>query len=242
MFRWAITFFLASFGVLLLGVPTAIIGIWDRSRRAVAWGSNTWGRWVIGASGCRLIIKGSEHTEGGQAKFYVGNHQSALDIPAVLVALEGRVNFLAKRSLFDIPVFGWVLRLNGYVPLSRKNARKDHARLQNMLVGLNRRPVSFCVFPEGTRSKDGQMLPFSRGALKICKRSGLAVVPFSISGSLAAHARGRFFVYPGDIHLTFSKPIPVETVESLDAMQLHEIVVREVAAGLEAHAMVKKDG
>ncbi len=242
MIRWAITFFLASFGVLILGVPTAIIGIVDRSRRAVAWGSFVWGKWVIGASGCRLVIKGYENTNDGQAKFYVGNHQSALDIPAVLVALDGRVNFLAKRSLFDIPVFGWVLRLNGYVPLSRKNARKDHVRLQHMLTNLSRRPVSFCVFPEGTRSKDGQLLPFRRGALKICKRSGLPVVPFSISGSLAAHARGRFLVTPGDIQLTFGKPVPAALVESMDAGELHDVVVREVAAGLEAHASSHNDG
>jgi len=240
MIRWVVTFFLASFGVLALGVPTAIIGIFDRSRRAVAWGSYVWAKLVIGASGCRLMIRGYEYTNDGQAKFYVGNHQSALDIPAILVALDGRVNFLAKRSLFDIPVFGWVLRLNGYVPLSRKNARKDHARLVNMLADLNRRPVSYCVFPEGTRSIDGQLLPFSRGALKICKRSGLSVVPFSISGSLAAHARGQFLVTPGDIELTFGKPIPAELVESMDPGQLHDTVVQEVKAGLGKHAFYEK--
>ncbi len=236
MFRWAVTFFLASVGVLLFGVPTAIIGLFDRSRRALAWGANAWGKLIMRASGCRLVIKGYEHVHDGEPKFFVGNHQSALDIPVMLVALGGRVSFLAKRSLFDIPVFGWVLRLNGYVPLNRKNARKDHARLVRMLEDLARHPISYCVFPEGTRSMDGQLLPFRRGALKICQRSGLAVVPFSINGSLAAHARGGFVVTPGEIQLTFAKPIPAEVVKSMDMQQLHDRVVDDVAAGLEAHA------
>jgi len=219
--------------MLVQGLPVFLLGVIYPSRKIVAWAARTWAHSMLGISGARLTIEGAAGLDDGRPRFFVGNHQSALDIPIIVAALGGDVRFMAKKSLFYIPIFGWVLSRYGFVPVDRTNARKAHGKLEQMIERLRKSPISFAAFPEGTRSRDGSLQPFRKGTLKICQRSGLPVVPFSIEGTLVVHHRDAFFhAYPGPVRLKFGKPITAEEIAEMAPGELYDRVRMTVARQL----------
>lgn len=216
----------------MIALPVFLAGLVYPARWLATWGSYLWSYSVLTAAGVRLTVEGTEQRPQGTSCFFVGNHQSALDIPILIVALRGRVRFLAKDSLFRIPIFGWALSRYEHVPIQRSRPRATLRRLAAMIDRIRRHPMSLVVFPEGTRSPDGRLLPFRMGAMKICQRAGLGVVPFSIDGSLAVHQRARFRVRPGSVRLVFAPPIPAGEVTAMTAGELHDRVREAMARGL----------
>ncbi len=211
------------------GVPLFAFGLIHRSRAAMASVAALWARGTLAICGVRLTIEGADRVPAGQAGFYVGNHQSALDIPIVISALNGDVRFMAKNTLFRFPVFGWVLWMYGFVPIHRARARITLDSLTRMYERVRRDPISLVVFPEGTRSEDGRLLPFRRGTMKICRRVGLPVVPFTIDGSHRVTPRDRIRAYPGPVRLTFGKPIPAVDAARMSNAELHDRVRQAIA-------------
>ncbi|MCH7704206.1 MAG: 1-acyl-sn-glycerol-3-phosphate acyltransferase [Planctomycetes bacterium] len=232
MFRAILVAVVSMTIVSTLCTLLAIAGLIYPSRRFCDFVSYVWSHYTLIVAGVRLSIEGSEHLAGGGPFFFVGNHQSALDIAIICEATRGDVRFLAKSSLFRIPVFGWDLRRYGYIPIDRKHPRETHRALTRMLSRMGRNPVSLVMFPEGTRSPDGEMLPFRQGAMKICQRAGLPIVPFSIQGTRAVLRRGVYKIRPGSVRLVFGKAIPADEVEAMTARALADRLWREVANGL----------
>lgn len=232
MFRALITALAMSLVVLVLGTAALLIGLIYPSRRVIAFASLVWSRVILFLAGVRLTIEGKERVADGIPRFFMGNHQSALDIPILLYALDGHVRFMAKDTLFRIPVFGWVLLRYGYAPIDRSSPRVTLRTLGRMLERLRRSPISLAVFPEGTRSSHGGLLTFRRGTMKVGQRSGLPIVPFSIEGSLAVYNRERFAANPGPVKLIFAEPIPPEEVAAMSTTELHDRVKAIVARQL----------
>lgn len=232
MFRAAVTALAMSLVVLVLGTSALVAGFVYPSRRFVAWVAVIWSRVILSLAGVRLTIEGKELVADRVPRFYMGNHQSALDIPILLLALNGHVRFMAKDALFRIPVFGWVLLRYGYAPIDRSSPRVTFRTIERMLERLRRDPVSIAVFPEGTRSSDGRLLTFRRGTMKVGQRSGLPVVPFSIEGSLAVYNRQRFAANPGPVKLIFAEPIPADEVTAMSTTELHDRVKETIARQL----------
>jgi len=210
-------------------IPVAVV---HSSRRLFAFWSRLWSRVILTLAGVRLTVQGRDHIADGEPSFFVGNHPSALDIPILFTALDGNIRFMAKKSLFRIPLFGYVLKRYGFIPIDREHPRAALLACEGMVEQLKRDPISFAVFPEGTRSPDGRLLPFRKGALRICLQSGLRVVPFSIDGSHRVYNRLRFRATPGPVTLTFGEPIAVEDVAAMSARELHDRVRRAVACQL----------
>jgi 1-acyl-sn-glycerol-3-phosphate acyltransferase len=221
-----------TLAVLVLGTAALLMGLVYPSRRVVAFAAVVWSRVILSLAGVRLTIEGKERVADRVPRFFMGNHQSALDIPILLLALDGYVRFMAKDTLFRIPVFGWVLLRYGYAPIDRSNPRVTLRTIEHMLERLRRDPISIAVFPEGTRSSDGRLLPFRRGTMKVGQRSGLPVVPFSIEGSLAVYSRDHFAANPGPVKLIFAAPIPVEEVAAMSTPELHDRVKATIARQL----------
>jgi len=224
MFRAALTALAMSLVVLVLGTFALLVGLIYPSRRVIAWVAVIWSRVILSLAGVRLAIEGKELVADRVPRFFMGNHQSALDIPILLVALEGHVRFMAKDALFRIPVFGWVIRRYGYAPIDRSSPRVALRTIERMLERLRRDPISIAVFPEGTRSSDGRLLTFRRGTMKVGQRSGLPIVPFTIDGSLAVYNRKRFAANPGPVKLIFAEPIPSDEVAAMTTTELHDRV------------------
>ena len=219
--------------VILLGGFALIVRAVHPSQRLMDSCSLFWARAVLLFSGVRLTIKGQEKAAGFTPAFFIGNHQSGLDIPIVICALEGHVRFLAKDSLFRIPLFGRVIRRHGFVPIDRQNVRRTLEALKHMIAVMHSNPISMTAFPEGTRSRDGRLLPFRRGTMKIAQRAGLPVVPFAIDGSILVHHPDRMLrTKPGPVTLTFAEPIPADQVVAMGQGELHGRVVSAIANAL----------
>lgn len=219
--------------VLLLGGIALIVGVFYPSQKVMAFCSRLWARAILRLAGVRLTIRGAERIADSAPCFYMGNHQSALDIPIMIHALRGNVRFMAKESLFRIPLFGWVIRRYGYIPIDRTNARRTLGTLDRMFATLRRNPISIAVFPEGTRSRDGMLLPFRRGTMKVAQQVGFSVVPFSIEGSInVLHPDRMLRLSPGPVTLSFADPIPVEVVAGLSAAELQVQTAQAVAKQL----------
>lgn len=217
---------------MFLGITLLVVGVVHPSRSLCAFAQLLLSRLILSTSGVRMTVEGTEAIPTGESVFFAGNHQSALDIPIISIALRGRVRFLAKRSLFRIPVFGWALWRYGHVAIDRTRPRATAARLDRMLEELARRPISFVVFPEGTRSRNGVLLPFRKGTMKICQRAGLAIVPFSIDGSGKVCRPNELRVRPGAIRIRFGTPIPADRVKTMAADELHDCLRARIAEGL----------
>lgn len=183
-------------------------------------------------TGARVIVEGRDRLDSDRSYYFVGNHQSALDIPILMLATGGDLRFMAKDTLFKLPVMGPAMRRCGYVPIDRSNARHTFRALQAALARMKDDPVSFAVFPEGTRTSDGRLLPFRRGALKIGLLSGMPVVPFTIDGAWRVNDRSRFDIRPGPIRIVFHDPISVQKLAEMDSTQLQKVVMRTIAQEL----------
>lgn len=232
MFRAIFVALVTAMLVVVIGTPVFILGLIYPARGFFAWPSFVWGRCILAACGVRLQIDGQADLGEPRPRFFVGNHQSALDIPVLIVALRGNVRFMAKESLFRIPILGWNLHRYDHVPIDRKSPRVTLHRLERMIARIRRAPISLIVFPEGTRSPDGELLPFRKGAMRICQRAGLDVVPFSICGSQAVLDRAKFRVRPGAIRLRFGEAIAAADVSAMTPAELHDRVYDDVARGL----------
>lgn len=192
---------------LLIGVPVLTVCLVLPWR----WGFDpcfsVWSRGILAAAGIRLTVTGRDRLTPGMNYFYIGNHQSMMDIPAMAAATRGRIRFMAKKSLFRIPWFGWILYAFGFVPIDRARNRKAIEAINKMFRRLARRGGSMLVFPEGTRTMDGTLGEFKKGSIRVCQRSGLPVLPFAIEGTLAVHRRGTFHVQPGPVRIALGEPI-----------------------------------
>ena len=215
---------LASIACALTG---SIASYFRRSRGLGDWLSRRWSAAVLGAAGARLEVVGRDHLRTERDVFVVSNHQSALDIPILFRLYRGRVRFVAKESLFRIPIFGWYLRRYEFTALDRSSPREAVRAVTGLVERLREDPRSYVIFPEGTRSVDGKLLPFRRGALKVCARARLPLQPVVIDGSVRVVQRGRWRVKPGVVRLTVLPEIPAEEVAALSQDELFHMI-REV--------------
>lgn len=207
-----------------------LAGLLDRSGR---W-SHTWARlWSTGcarAAGVRIEVEGSEQIPTQGPVIYMGNHQGNFDIHALSIAIPRRFAWVAKEELFRIPVFGAAMRRAGYIPLDRSDGRKA---LRSMTEAARTIAAgsSVVIFPEGTRTPDGALLPFKRGAFILAGKAGVPIVPFTINGSMVVNPRNRLELHPGTVRVSFGAPIAsAGEKESVLLERVREAVARRLEA------------
>jgi 1-acyl-sn-glycerol-3-phosphate acyltransferase len=140
------------------------------------------------------------------AAIYIANHQSQFDIPALTLAMPVDFRMVAKRSLQYIPVFGWALWLAGFIFIDRSNRERAIRSLDRAAARL-KRGTSVVIFAEGTRSTDGELLPFKRGGFVLAIQAGVPIVPVTLHGGLAILPKGSLRLRPGTIEVHFGAPI-----------------------------------
>ena len=191
--------------------------------------ARAWSRCLLWAGGARLETRFAAPLESDQPYIYMVNHQSLYDIPALLVALPGQTRFLAKRDLFKIPLFGWVLKVGGFISIDRGDRSRAGDAFADA-IGELRAGASAVVFPEGTRSSDGKLLPFQRGGFLLALKSGLPIVPVGVHGSLEVRAKGSYRIRPGRITVSCGRPLQIDGYGVRDKAKLMEEVRRRVLA------------
>lgn len=197
------------------------------------------GKWGIGASmriaGVRVRTEGIENIPAGVCIF-AANHVSNLDPPAALIGVPRRISYLAKKEVFKYPIIRTALRLGKIVPVDREHTEAAIASIDHAVGILLEERISFFVFPEGHRSRDGSLKAFKKGTFVMAIQAGVPVVPVSILGSRERMPKGRLSIAPGEILLRFGAPIESKGYEVDEREELLERVRAAVAAGLEQKA------
>jgi 1-acyl-sn-glycerol-3-phosphate acyltransferase len=230
--------FLRLLFVVLLTTLLALAGILSclvvPSGDAVISLARVWARMILKVSQVRVVVEGGEKIASGGPFVFLSNHQSQFDILAAVLAIPVPFRILAKRELFYIPVFGWVLRLSGFVAINRRNREQAIRSLEKAAERI-RRGESLLVYAEGTRSPDGSLLPFKKGGFVLAIQAGVPVIPLAILGSREVLPKGSLTIRPGTITVRVGDPIDprpfrVEEKERLMA-RVRSAIETALAAG-----------
>lgn len=195
------------FVFVTLGVPAALVGIpWSALRgnfRAMyRWGMGT-ARLGIRAAGIRVRIEGLENIPQGRSCIFMSNHVSNLDAPVLLPSIPGMASVFLKKELMRIPLLGTAMRMGKYVPVSRGHSREEARKSVEAAADALRSGMHIFVFPEGTRSPDGKLLSFKKGAFFLAAETGAPMIPIVIRGTERMMSKGSLKVIPGEAVVRF---------------------------------------
>lgn len=170
----------------------------------------------IRAAGVRIRISGLDHVPADQPCIFMANHVSNLDPPVLLPLVPGETSVLLKASLMRIPILGTAMRMGKFVPVERNSSRESAKRSIAAASDAIRSGLHLCVFPEGTRSRDGHLGPFKKGPFFLAEQTGAPIVPVAIAGTERLLRKGSAAIRPGVVSLTFLPPIHPEVFHSRD--------------------------
>ena len=191
--------------------------------------ARSWSRKILWLSGVRVTVHGAENIVPGIRYIYAANHTSLFDIPVILAFVPDNVRIMYKQELERIPVFGWGLRLSPFISINRERSRQAADTLDQAVASMQT-GSSVLVFPEGTRSKDGRLGEFKRGAFTMAVRSGRAIIPMSILGAHTIIPTGSYWLRGGDVVVTLHKPLAVPDNATREQERQLMSVVREIIA------------
>jgi 1-acyl-sn-glycerol-3-phosphate acyltransferase len=195
-------------------IPAKPDGVYDRAGRA-------WARKLLRAAGVTVTTIGLERIPRDHPVVYVSNHQSWFDILAIVAQLSGTVRFVAKREMAGIPVLGPAMRAAGHIFIDRQHRHRAFEAYEEAAVVVRER-MSAVVFPEGTRSRTGDLLPFKKGPFVFAIAAQVPVVPMYSSGTFDILPKGSIRVRPRPVTLYFDEPIPTEGLDYDDRQRLLE--------------------
>src|SRR5262245_57838747 len=200
-----------------------------------------WARLILSLCRVHLAVQGSSHIAAPGPYLFLSNHQSQFDILAVVLAIPLQFRILAKQELFYIPIFGWVLKLSGFVGIDRSNREKAIRSLERAAERL-RNGRSLLIYAEGTRSPDGRLLPFKKGGFVLAIQAGVPILPITIQGSREVLAKGSLRIRPGTIQVRIGEPIDPSRYALDDKERLMQEVrtVMRQALGNEQPVEVKR--
>jgi 1-acyl-sn-glycerol-3-phosphate acyltransferase len=194
-----------------------------------------WARSLVSGAGIELALDGQERIDPGQRYILVANHYSYFDIPCVLASVRQPIRFLAKVSLFKVPIFGWAIGRAGFIPIDRKN-RRTAVKSLDLAAERIRKGNTIVVFPEEGRTKERLMRKFQRGGFLLAMKSGLPILPLAIDGTHDVFPVGANRIAPGKVVVRVGTPIPTEGRSVREKEQISEEARTQIATllGIEA--------
>ncbi len=168
-----------------------------------------WCRIILLISGVKVAVDGVSNIPTDGPIILASNHQGVYDIPVLLGKLPLQFRWVAKESLFKIPVIGWTMGFAGYISINRESASKSFKSILKAAQKI-KNGTSVVIFPEGTRSKEDEILPFKRGTFFLALKSGVPVVPVSISGTRGIMQDYGIFIHPAKVRVSIGEPIATE--------------------------------
>jgi 1-acyl-sn-glycerol-3-phosphate acyltransferase len=187
-------------------------------------------RIVLRLAGIRVRVEGVENIPAGVCVF-TSNHASNLDPVALVPNIPRRVGLLAKKEVFRIPILSKALLLARLIPVDRAD-KEAAAESVDIAVDYLKEGLSFLVYPEGTRSRDGRLLPFKKGTFLMAIRAAAWVVPVSLAGTQRLMRKGDWTIYPGEVVVRYGPAVRATDYAEDQRDELRQRVQGLVAAGL----------
>ena len=224
--RSLVAYILILFYIAVAAPSALVLGVAFKWRSAM-WGLGHFGaRLALALAGIRYRVSGRENVPG-TAVVFCSNHESNVDPPVLFEALHHRLHILYKAELHKFPIMGTVFDVGGFIPIERhdrESAMRSIAKGAESLKAGN----SFLIFPEGTRSRSGDLLPFKKGGFIMAIQAQVPVVPVAISGGRAAMRKGSPFVRPVKVNVRIGSPVPTAGMTLDDRDELIARVRAEV--------------
>ncbi|MEK6757475.1 MAG: lysophospholipid acyltransferase family protein [Bacteroidota bacterium] len=191
--------------------------------------ARAWSRFILWIFGIKVTVRGVEHLDASKHYIYVSNHASMFDIPAVVVGIPDDLRFVLKKELTKVPLWGWALKYGHYITIDRGKARDAVKSLEEAAERM-RTGASVILFAEGTRTRDGKLQPFKRGAFALAARAGVPIVPVAINNTFRILPKGSIHVRPANIEMVLDKPISTQDIETREGEVKLMAEVREAIA------------
>ena len=182
-----------------------------------------WSRSVTSFAGVKVVIENRATLVPEEPYVFMANHASSLDIWAVFVAIPRRLRLIAKKQLARIPIFGWAMWAGRFIFIDRGNGVAARRSIQEAGRRIHDGD-SVLVFPEGTRTRDGSLLPFKKVGFHLAIRAGVPIVPVALCGTRALMPRGSLLLRAGAIKVIIGQPIPTQGLSDEDRINLPERV------------------
>ena len=220
-------YYIVLFFTTILHASAAIIGglfhVKHRVGGVYDWSSTDWSRDILSAAGTPVVASGLEQIPRDQPVMYASNHSSMFDVWALFATLPGSVRFVAKRELFRIPILGRAMRAVGHVPIDRA-ARKSAFEAYDEAARMIRGGTSVLVFPEGTRSPTGELLPFKNAPFGLAIAAQVPIVPVYVHHTFEILPKGAWRLRPQPIRLVVGPPVPTAGLRPENRERLREEV------------------
>ncbi|MEZ5361377.1 MAG: lysophospholipid acyltransferase family protein [Bryobacterales bacterium] len=202
-----------------------------RDIRPIYWVARQGCRLALALSGVRVRFVNLENTRKHRVSIFVSNHVSNLEPPALLAVLP-RIAFILKKELRRIPLLGYIMGLGSFIYVDRTRADSRHHALEQAKQTLAD-GVSLMIFPEGTRSRDGKLLPFRPGPFTMAIETGAPLTPITVHGAGRLMPKGSLKIHPGEMTIWFHEPIETEGLNDADRGKLIERVRAVMEEALE---------
>jgi len=211
-------FFLVIIPIMLVGMSIAlVVSLFEHSGDVFSRMASWWGRFTARIFGIDIEVSGEDNYRAGESYLVVSNHAGMADIPLLLGAMKLNLRFVAKEELGRIPVFGWTLKRSGYVMIKRGQSREA---LKSLLAAADvlKSGRSVHIFPEGTRSETGKLLPFKRGAFLVAMKGGAPLLPVTIIGSNRITPKKSLRIQRGTVRIVIGKPLEPSRFPNAEAL------------------------
>lgn len=221
---WLITDPLIALATIFFASISMVVSLFDNAGRRQAAVARAWSRVLLAVSGVKVRVEGREKISPGGSYVFASNHASYMDTPTALANIPVQFRFMAKKGLFSIPFLGWHLARAGHIPVFRDNPRAAVKTLGLAAEAIQKHGISLIVFPEGGRTRTGELRDFKDGAAYIAIRAGVPLVPMALKGSRTILPFGSGTPRSGVIEMRIGDPIPTAGLKLHDRARLTQQV------------------
>ena len=204
---------------IFFAILAILISLVDPTGKGPHQVARTWAKSILIAGRIKVKVKGLSKIDPTTSCIYMCNHQSNFDIPVLLAYLKVQFRWLAKAELFRIPLFGFAMRRAGYISIDRTDREAAFTSLKKAAKTI-REGASVIIFPEGTRSPDGNISPFKKGGFVMALDSGIPIVPVILHGTRSIMPKKQLRIVPGTVVVEITEPIDISgyTKENKEAL------------------------